>query len=206
MGALSIIATCACRKEKSLEALNTVTPCSYAPYTIGSSFTYQYVNNLGDASQYTLRVRKDTSIEGRPYSILNDGYNDQFIRCNNGSYFLYEQALSLPDYELTPGDRLFLHDDYPAGSTWSDTVLATVAGVKQFGLLQYHLLERDVSRRVMGITYNGVIVIRQDAAIIVGETTYPAGTIATYYYAPGVGYIETASVTDTVRLVDYKIR
>lgn len=206
MGALSIIAMCACRKEKSLEALNTATPCSYAPYTIGSSFTYQYVNSLGDASQYTLRVRKDTSIEGRPYSILNDGYNDQFIRCDNGSYFLYEKALSLPDYELTPGDRLFLHDDYPAGSTWSDTVLATVAGVKQFGLLQYHLLERGVSRRVMGITYNGVIVIRQDAAIIVGETTYPAGTIATYYYAPGVGYIETASATDTVRLVEYKVR
>ncbi len=206
MGVFSIVAICACRKEKSLEALITATPCSYAPYTIGSSFTYQYVNSLGDASQYTLRVRKDTSIEGRPYSILNDGYNDQFIRCDNGRYFLYEQALSLPDYERTPGDRLFLHDDYPVGSTWSDTVLATVAGVKQLGLLQYHLLERDVSRRVMGITYNGVLVIRQDAAIIVGETTYSAGTIATYYYAPGVGYIETASATDTVRLVDYKVR
>ena len=206
LGALSIIAICACRKEKSLEALITTTPCSYAPYSTGSSFTYQYVNSLGDASQYTLTVRKDTSIEGRPYSILHDGYNDQFIRCDNGNYFLYEPALSLPDYELTPGDRLFLHDNYPAGATWSDTVLATVSGVKQFGLLQYHVLERNITRKVLGMTYRDVIVVRQDAAIIVGETTYPAGTIATYYYAPGVGYIETASATDTVRLIDYTIR
>lgn len=206
LGAVSLIAAYACRKEKSLETLEKTTPCSYSPYTVGSSFTYQYVSSVGDSSQYTLTVRADTAIEGRKYAILHDGYNDQFLRCDNGNYYLYERAMSLPDYELKAGDRLFLHDDYPAGATWNDTVYTTVSGLSQLNLLQYRVLERNVTRIVLGKTYRDVIVVKQDAAIIVGETTYPVGTIATYYYAPGVGYIETASATDGVKLVKYTIR
>lgn len=206
LGAVSLIAIYACRKEKSLETLVKTIPCSYSPYTVGSSFTYQYVNRLGDSSQYTLTVRADTVIEDRKYAILHDGYNDQFLRCDNGNYYLYERAMSLPDYELKAGDRLFLHDDYPAGATWNDTVHTTVSGLSQINLLQYRILERNVTWTVLGKTYRDVIIVKQDAAIIVGETTYPVGTIATYYYAPGVGYIETVSATDGVKLVKYTIR
>ncbi|MBW8686170.1 hypothetical protein [Chitinophaga rhizophila] len=205
LGAVSIIAIYACRKEKSLEALITTTPCTYAPYTVGSSFIYQYINSKGEASLYTLTVRADTSINGKSYAILHDGYNSQFVRCDNGKYFLYEPPVSLEDYKLIPGDRLFLQDGYPAGATWTDTVMGSMSGVAQTGLLQYHILERDVEKTVMGKTYQNVIAVRQDAAVLMAGTTYPVGTVATYYYSPGVGYIETVSATDTIRLVNHSI-
>ncbi|SHM44107.1 hypothetical protein [Chitinophaga sp. CF418] len=206
VGALSIFSMYACRKEKSLEGIITDFHCGYAPYSTGSSFTYQYTNSSGDTSQYSLLVSGDTTINGYRYSILNDGYSDQFIRCDNGSYFLYEQALSLPDYQLEAGDRLFLHDSYSEGATWSDTINVTISGVEQTGLLQYHMLAQQTTHTVLGKEYKNVIVVRQDAAVLVGETLYPAGTIATYYYALGIGYIETVSPTDTIRLMNYTIR
>ncbi|PSL35605.1 hypothetical protein CLV42_101366 [Chitinophaga ginsengisoli] len=206
VGALSIFSMSACRKEKSLEALNTDFHCGYAPYSTGSSFTYQYTNSSGDTSQYTLLVKGDTTINGHQYSILNDGYVDQFIRCNNGSYFLYEKGISLEDYEVEGGDRLFLHDDYGEGATWNDTVSVTISGLAQKGLLQYHILGQQITHTVLGKEYKNVIVVRQDAAVLVGESAYPAGTIATYYYALGIGYVETISATDTIRLMNYSIR
>ncbi|MCF6401950.1 hypothetical protein L3C95_03640 [Chitinophaga filiformis] len=196
----------ACRKERSLEGTIIDYHCGYAPYSAGSSFTYQYTNSSGDTSHYELLVTGDTTINGHLYSVLSDGSADQFVRCDNGSYFLYEQALSLPDYQLEEGDRLFLHDNYSEGSSWNDTVSVTIAGVEQTGLLQYHMLKKEAVHTVLGNDYKDVIVVRQDAAVLIGETAYPAGTIATYYYALGVGYIETASPTDTIRLQHYAIR
>lgn len=206
VGALAIFSMYACRKEKSLEGNITDFHCGYAPYSTGSSFTYQYTNSSGDTSAYELLVSGDTAINGHTYSVVTDGYSNQFIRCDNGSYFLYEQSLSLPDYQLEAGDRLFLHDDYSEGSSWSDTVSVTISGVAQKGLLQYHILGQQVSHTVLGKEYKNVIVVRQDAAILAGESAYPVGTIATYYYALGIGYIETASPTDTIRLQQYTIR
>lgn len=195
----------ACRKERSQEAPPANFHCGYAPYTVGSSFTYQYINSGGSTTQYILSVRADTTINGKVYSILNDGSLDQFIRCDNGRYYLYEQAISLPEYELAPGNRIFLRDDFPIGATWTDTIYATISGLKQTGLLKYRIISREPSYKVLGRNYSNVVTVRQDASILIGESEYPVGTVATYRYAYGVGYVETTSPTDTVRLIDYSI-
>jgi len=204
-GLFMTLGNLACRKEKSLDTLPTNFHCGYAPYTVGSSFTYQYTSSSGDVSQFILSARADTVINGKVYSILNDGYLDQFIRCDNGRYYVYEQAISLPEYELVPGDRIFLRDDFPTGSTWTDTVYATISGIQQIGLLRYRIVSRDATYKVLGRNYNKVVTVRQDASILAGEIEYPVGTVATYRYAFGVGYVETTSPTDTVRLIDYSI-
>ncbi len=205
-GTLTILSMYACKKEKSTEGPVAETHCGYSPYSDASFFNYLYTNSNGDRSEYSVIVNGDTTINGHQYSVLYDGSANQFIRCDNGSYFLYEQGVTLPDYQLEPGDRLFLRDYYSTGASWEDTVSVTISGVAQKGLLQYHILQQQAVHTVMGKEYKNVIVVRQDAAILAGETVFPAGTIATYYYALGVGHIETDSPTDTIRLLNYAIR
>ena len=201
----------ACKKEYSKEGLDlvVVTPpvadtpvivatCEYNPYTVGSKFDYSYVTEANDTIAYTLGVVGDTTISGHRFSILSDGYNRQFIRCDNGSYYLFEKGVAEPGYQRPDGFRLYLHDDKPLGGTWADTVNAVVSGQPSVGLLQYTVLEKNSTRTVLGHTYTDVIGVRQDAALLIAGKVYFLNTIATYYYAKKVGYIE-------VEAPDYKI-
>jgi hypothetical protein len=179
--------------------------CSYAPYKIGSSFNYQIVNVASNNTfLYTIDVKRDTLIKGTRYAVLSSGSTEQYINCNNkGVYALYEPAVILPNYQTSPGDRRFLHDYKEIGGTWSDTINIINNGLKQTGLLQYTVLEKGTSKTVLGKVYTDVIGVRQDAALLIEGKIYPLNTIATYYYSPGAGYIETDNATDTVRIISY---
>lgn len=175
--------------------------CSYSPYDIGSSFSYEIVNVATNNSfLYTIDVKRDTLIKGSRYAVLNSGSTEQYINCNNGVYSLYEPAVILPNYQTAPGNRRFLYDYKEVGGTWSDTIYIINAGLKQTGLLQYTVLEKGTTKTVLGKVYTDVIGVRQDAALLIEGKVYPLNPIATYYYSPGAGYIETDNATDTIRM------
>lgn len=219
-GVLCVLLTQSCRKEYSKEDMDlpvVVVPtppmppvaqpamCSYAPYKIGSSFNYQIVNVASnDTFLYTIDVKRDTLLNGIRYAVLNSGTTEQYINCNNnGVYSVYEPAVILPNYQTSAGIRRFLYDYKELGGTWSDTINLINAGQKQTGLLQYTVLEKGTSKTVLGKVYTDVIGVRQDAALLINGKVYPLNTIATYYYSPGVGYIETDNATDTIRIKSY---
>lgn len=179
--------------------------CSYAPYKIGSSFNYQIVNVASkNTSLYTIDVKRDTLIKGTRYAVLSSGSAEQYINCNNkGVYAVYEPAVILPDYQTSPGDRRFLYDYKEKDAIWYDTVNIINNGVKQTGVLVYTVLEKGTSKTVLDKVYTDVIGVKQEAALLIEGKVVPVNTIATYYYSPGVGYIETDSPTDTVRIVSY---
>jgi hypothetical protein len=196
----------ACKKEYSKEALDTKPPittlppaanetCAYNPYSPGNTFEYRSITANNDTLYYTLEVSKDTTINGNKYAIVTDGYNKQYIRCDNGRYYLYEKGVSQPDYIRPDGIRLFLYDDKVKGATWADTINYTIAGKPVTGLLQYTVIEKGTSRTVLGQTYTDVIGVRQDAALLIDGKVYPLNTIADYYYAKKVGYIEVIAPT-----------
>lgn len=213
--ALCVLLLQACRKEYSKEDMDlpvvvipTPVPppemCSYSPYKTGSSFNYQYVSVAGnDTVLYTIDVKRDTMLDGTRYSILTSGSAEQYVTCTDGIYSLYEQAVVLPNYKTAAGVRRFLYDYKEPGATWFDTINIVNAGQQQTGLLQYTMLEKGITKTVLGKVYTDVISVRQDAALLINGTVYPLNNIATYYYAKGVGYIETASVRDTIRILSY---
>jgi hypothetical protein len=193
-----------CKREKSSEAVYKV--CGYAPYTTGTTFDYVYVSNTQDTLAYTLTVTGDTLINGDRFSILNNGYTSQYVRCDSGRYFLFEFGLSTPDYERPDGLRLFLYDNKSVGATWSDTIIAVASGQPQIGLLQYTILQKGGPRTVMGHEYANVIGVRQDAAVLIDSTIHPIRTIATYYYAEDVGYIQAVGPQYIVSLKSYNVK
>ena len=192
-----------CSKEKSNE--ETYDRCNYAPYVPGNSFTYQRILASHDTLVYTVKVTGDTLLQGQIYAVLNNEYNNQYIRCNDGLYYLFEPGVSRPDYESPDGERLFLYDYMKPGQSWINNISATVSGVEQQGVLQYTVIQTGVPKTVLGNTYTDVIGIRQDADLILDGVFFPIGTIATYYYAKGVGYIEVDSPTDTIRMLRYSV-
>ncbi|WP_143056549.1 hypothetical protein [Chitinophaga sp. YR573] len=193
-----------CKKEKSSETIYEV--CGYAPYTTESTFDYVYVSNTQDTLAYTLIVTGDTLINGDRFSILNNGYTSQYIRCDNGRYFLFEFGISVPGYERPDGVRLFLYDNKSVGATWADTITAVASGQPQIGLLQYTILQQGGFRTVMGHEYANVIGVRQDASVLIDSTVHLLGTIATYYYAQDVGYIQAIAPEYTVSLKNYNVK
>jgi hypothetical protein len=201
---IGLICLSACKKEKSKETIPEV--CEYIRYTLGSTFDYEYVTTTQDTIAYTITVTGDTLINGDNFSILNNGYANQYIGCDNGRYFLFELGISVPGYERPDGLRLFLYDNKPMGATWSDTIVAVAAGQQQIGLLQYTILKKENSRTVLGHEYANVIGVRQDAALLINGTLSPLGNIATYYYAKDVGYIQALSARYTISLKSYNIK
>jgi len=216
-GVLCVLLTQSCRKEYSKEDIDlpvVVTPtplpqpemCSYSPYSVGSSFNYQIVNVASqDTFLYTIDVRRDTILNGTRYAILSSGAAQQYINCNDGVYSLYEQAVILPNYKTAAGVRRFLFDYKEKDGTWSDTINIDNAGQQQTGLLQYTVVEKGTTKTVLGKVYTNVIGVRQDAALLINGKVHPINNIATYYYSPGVGYIETDNATDTIRIKSYTI-
>jgi hypothetical protein len=201
--AILIISLLCCKKEKSGETIPVF--CEYAHYTPGSTFEYEYAD-ADKTFDYKLTVTGDTLINGALFSVLNNGISSQYIRCDNGRYFLFEPGISSPGYERADGLRLFLYDDKPAGATWSDTIRVVVNGQQQVGLLQYTILERGNSRTVLGHEYPHVIGVRQDVSLLVGGVVQPLGNIATYYYAKDIGYLQAIDPEFTISLKSYNVK
>lgn len=193
----------ACKKEKSKEPV--IETCGYAPYTTGSSFGYEYASDT-DTFLYTITVIGDTLLEGKRFSILSSGTANQYIRCDNGRYYLFEPGISLPDYQTSDGFRLFLYDTKAIGTGWSDTINAVVSGEKKSALLVYTIIQKGIKKKILGQEYADVIGVRQDIALLSAGTVYPIGNIATYYYAKNVGYIQAISKDYTISLRNYNIK
>lgn len=202
-GITSAILLLACRKEKSNE--NPFVICGYTPYSNGSFFTFENVTSNRDTVDYTLTVKGDTLVNGDTYAKLVHDSFTVYIRCDNGHSYQFMPSINLPGYQLQPKANRFLIEDKPLGGTWSDTILLTVSGLKQMGLLQYSIVEKGITKTVYGREFQNVIGVKQDAAFIIGGTAVPVGTLAVNYYALHIGPIQIDKENDTTRLKDYTI-
>lgn len=192
-----------CKKEKSGESIFET--CGYAPYSIGSTFDYQYVSG-SDTLLYTLTVTGDTLLNGNRFSVLSSGMANQYIGCDNGRYYLFEPRVSLPDYEIPDGFRLFLLETTPVGRGWSDTIRALISGEEQIALLKYLIIQNGTPRTILGHEYASVIGVQQSSALLSAGVVYPLDNIATYYYAKDVGYIQAIANNYSISLRSYHIK
>lgn len=198
---LSLIVSC--RKEKSLEEKPAV--CGYAPYIVGSTFNFMRTSQT-DTAYYTLTVTGDTTLQGNDFHILSDGYNIQYIRCDNGDYTLFEPGFTSATAVHEDAVRPFLYDHYDLNYTWEDSVNATTfEGGREQSLLGYEIVEKGDIKTVLGKNYYAVVGVRQDGYIVIGGLTFKLSTIGTYYYANGAGLIEKDTPTDTTRLISYQL-
>ena len=198
----------ACSKNKSDENTNPVTtPGAYAPYTAGSSFTYQDVTTSNDSSTYTVAVTGDTTIGGQTYKVLafSNGTHTYNRTDGQGNYYQVVSNLSYDEYSFGSFTSLYLKDNVSANATWLDTVSVQVSGITQQAQLTYQLVQKNITKTVGGVTYQGVSAVQTTGKLL--NSIIPLSlTINTNFYASKVGLIETDSQSDTLRLIQYTIK
>ena len=183
---LTIMVTGSCQKENIPSSPQTITwpegASDYAPYTIGSTFTYvltSYIPTLV-TDNFTLTVTKDTLIGNlRFYKLESDKPSvspSYFVNSNNGD--LREVTYGLGFLGLITIDKLdevTLKENALVNSTWSDpdkivpwdNGTYTIPVTIKFG---YTLLQRDFIKKICDKNYSSAIEVKE-----IVNVSLPAG-------------------------------
>ncbi len=172
---------------------------NYMSITANSKWTYDVITNPGPSQTSVVdtvtATSTDTSINlsgtARVYRIMKHSNGDisDYYNISGNNYYRYQQ-IDLNGTFLNVED-LYLKDDQPLNSSWSQNVNVTLPGFP-FPIaltITNTIIEKDVSRTVNSVNYTNVIAIRTD----ITGAGLPAGTITTdirSYYAKRVGLIE----------------
>jgi hypothetical protein len=166
--------------------------CIYFPMCDGSWYTYDVL--LGTTPQVitdTLRYVKDTTIDNLVFkkmlSVAQQTHSYQ--NCSNGvSRSIQYNAVSgggttLGEIDITP-----LKANLPVNGTWADTIMN---GAGQAVIYNYTLKAKGVSRTVNGKVFPDVIHVYFETGIDLPFIGFFVTNTSDYYYAKGVGFIES---------------
>lgn len=202
------------------------TACSYLPVCDSAKLTYiDSTPARTDTIKSTLAILGDTTINGRkftkvtPFAAFNQGL---LYNCDGGDYRIYQpvpnlginvdsllQALvSQAGFPFPIGtvpvpskiETVILKATAAAGTTWSDTVFkfSPLPIFTVVAKLDYKLEEKNVPHTVYGKVYPNVIHVSSKLNISVPLVTIPVSLAIDYYFAEGVGLIESRTLNNGV--------
>ncbi|HVF82266.1 MAG TPA: hypothetical protein VM884_10045 [Flavisolibacter sp.] len=211
------------------------TGCSYLP--VCDSTKLQYIDSTAsgtDTLSATLAILGDTAINGRkftrvtPFAAFSLGL---LYNCDGGDYRIYQdvphlgididslvQSLGLPFPigAITIPSKIettILKANAAAGATWSDTVFkfSPLPIFTVVAKLDYKIEEKGIQRTVLGKRYNNIIHVSSKLNVAVPLLPVPVNFSVDYYFADGIGIIETKTANNGVvqtqsKLYQYKIK
>jgi hypothetical protein len=227
-----------CQKELGSGDSNPTikcTACSYLPVCDSTKLVYVDSTMLGtDTTSSTLAILGDTTINGKkftrvtPFAAFNLGL---LYNCDGGDYRTYQdvpdlgvdidslvQSFGLP-FPIGPIpipskiETTILKSNAAAGATWSDTVFkfSPLPIITIVAKLDYKIEGKNIQRTVLGKSYNNVIHVSSKLNVVIPLMPVPVDVSFDYYFAEGVGIIETGTrsngrVQAQSKLLSYKIR
>jgi hypothetical protein len=226
---LSVILFSSCEKED--EPIRTTTPFEwpegtndYAPYTVGSTFTYELKTPSPDKTDsFTLTVAKDTTINNfKYYKLVSNKPELQptyFVNYNNGNLteitynldYLGLGAIIVPTVlETTLKENLVVND------TWSESMLVhfPVSPTLTADItvtFAHTMLQKNFTKRVLDIDYTNTIKVKEIITSIAPVWfTWPPNVPTTSqfdnYYAKGAGLVQRdVSTGSTQKLKRFNI-
>ena len=170
----------------------TPTVGSYMSLTAGSKWTYDVITNPGMAGSTTVidtvtSTSTDTMINARSYHIVkhtNGSVSDYFYISGN-DYYRFQNIVGAG----TKIENIYLKSFEAAGSSWAQTVNASISGTTLPITVTNSIAARGTTKTVNGMVYTDVI----DVQTVLSSTGLPAGSIVSdihSYYAPKVGLIQ----------------
>jgi hypothetical protein len=210
------------------------TPCSYLPVCDSTQLTYIDSSAVGiDTVKSTLVILGDTTISGTKYTRVTPSASfpqGLLYNCDGGNYRIYQRvpdlgigldtmlsAMGLPVGAInipTHISATILKTGVNAGATWSDTVFTAtpIPFLTIVGKLDYTLEAKNTQRTVLGKLFTNVHHVSSTLNISIPlMPPMPLDVQVDYYFADGVGIIETATTTNGAvqaksRLYQYKIK
>lgn len=153
----------------------------YMPTTQGSTWTY------GGSTPYTNTVTgKTKTINGKTFYEVEtvEGSETRY------SYVHKEDGVYTADgmEEAFAGVALvFLKDKAPVGESWTETVSMDGFTTK----MTFSIEAKDITKTVEGKTYQNVIHVRMNTAVVLMGIEMDLGAPLNYFWAKGVGLILT---------------
>jgi hypothetical protein len=174
----------------------------YAPYTVGSSFTYQLTSATGAVDSFTLTVAKDTVIDGlKFYKLVSNKpalSPTYFANYNNGDLteitynlnYLGLGIISVPKVTETT-----LKSSKVANDTWIENLIVNYAGYDLSVIFTHTLLQKNYTKKVLNTDFANTIAVKEVISTIVPPGfTWPPAVPSTSqfdnFYAQGAGLIQ----------------
>jgi hypothetical protein len=164
--------------------------CEYLPVCIQSKYTYSdTISGAVSTRNIEYLSSVDTTVGGKIYKKLNTTTGVTYINCTNGaSTVLAYQVVSANGNTLQKFQSVMIKANAAIGDDWADT-LQNPAG--QTVIQNFKIVNKGVTRKLGSFTFNDVIIVGVETGIdFPGFGYFPAG-YSEYYYAKGVGLIET---------------
>ena len=209
------------------------TSCSYLPVCDSTQLTYVDSSGTGvDTVASTLVILGDTTINGRKFTKVSPSAvfaQGLLYNCDGGNYRIYQpvpdlgldidsllQSVGLSTGTVAIPSQIqttILKSGANAGATWSDTVF-TFSPFPLFQVvakLDYVLEQKGIQHTVFGKTFSNVIRVSSKLNMVIPLMPLPFDVRVDYYFADGVGIIETKTTSNGVlqahsRLYQYKIK
>lgn len=209
------------------------TGCSYLPVCDSTMLTYIDSTTIGvDTTKNVLLILGDTTISGKkftkvsPSSLFSEGL---LYNCDGGDYRIYQpvpdlgididslvQSLGLPIGTVPIPSHIqttILKANANAGASWSDTVFqfTPIPFFSVVAKLDYKLEQKGIQRTVLGKVFTNVTHVSSKLNIVIPMMPLPVDVTIDYYFADGVGIIETRTSNSGVveaqsKLYQYKIK
>jgi len=197
-----------CKKDDS--SPSSTAAVNYSPLTVGSSWTYNYTEGTSPTTTFTSTVTdKDTAVNGKTYKVLSssDDSGNRYLAKVDSNYYRFASFAGIGSFE-----ELYLKDNRPVNSTWTNTVTFTIPGspIPLSADLVYLVKEKGIAYDVNGKQYKDVIHISADINLL--GSSIGGGD---FYYAQGIGLIENqiavtapgqSAYTTKQQLISYVIK
>ncbi|HWR32723.1 MAG TPA: hypothetical protein VN451_04330 [Chitinophagaceae bacterium] len=162
---------------------------NYYPLALNNEWRYKQK----DGSTY---LNKVTTVNGDVFTMHNSTANSSSVVKINGSQ-VNTDALEAGNFQL------WLNNDGQKGESWEITFKAN--GLEC--MLIMTVKETGISKEVEGKTYHNVISIEAENKILVNGNLMPLNFFTQYYYADGIGLIQTTSSAGEIHsLITYSLQ
>jgi hypothetical protein len=174
----------------------------YAPYTIGSTFTYELTGATAAKDSFTFTVAKDSVINGLKFYKLESNKPalspTYFVNYNNGDIteitynlnYLGLGIISVPKVtETTLKSNNFVND------TWIENLIVNFAGVDLSVIFTHTMLQKKYTKTVLNKDFTNTIAVREVISTIIPPgfpwpSTVPTTSQFDNFYAEGAGLVQ----------------
>ena len=175
---------------------------SYMSLTAGSSWNYQFTDNITPANNNTYTVtstNRDTTAAGKSYHVFtNSNGGNEYYNITGNDYFTL-QALSLGTTDTTI-ENLYLKNGAAVNTSWVQNYTIPAGGVNAQITVTNKIQETGIAKMVGSTNYTNVIHV---VSTITSATisALPGSSLTTnihYYYAPKYGMIQNDAKIDLI--------
>ncbi len=197
----TIFTLSACERDKLDPNVTVNTLPNYAPFSIGSTFSFS--SSIGS---YTNSVLGDTVILGKIYKKVQntkDEYRTYFIY-QTGEYKISGISPMYAGGLTTPlSNFMYLKDNVAVNTAWSVSIPVNSGALKYTARFDFKIMAKDTTHTINGKAYVGVTLVEQKIFNVFAAQELEAGKNM-FWFSKGIGLIETDALN--TKLANYVIK